>query len=121
MSEPILEKQRAPSHGPDYKAQLDEIAEREKGIQQDQTQAQEPSGASGVINEVSQYVPAAVGKVLGSQDKPESNKSPPPKDVPGPPDRPANDTQIEEFLKDQHRSRKIVGIEDPTDTDPTAE
>ncbi|KAK4148167.1 uncharacterized protein C8A04DRAFT_23963 [Dichotomopilus funicola] len=113
MSEPILEKQRAPSHGPDYKAQLDEIADREKGTREDQTQAQESSGASGVINK-------AVSKVLGSQEKPES-KSPLPKDVPGPPDRPANDTQVEEFLKDQHRSRKILGIEDPTDTDPTAE
>lgn len=50
MSEPILEKQRAPSRGPDYKAQLDEVADREQGTLEDQTQAQEPSGASGVIN-----------------------------------------------------------------------
>lgn len=59
---------------------------------------------------MSQYLPAAAGKVLGRQPE---EASPPPQaesKVPGPPDRPHHDTQIEEFVRDQHRSRKGDGM-----------
>lgn len=52
---------------------------------------------------VSQYVPA-VGKVLGTDQK-EEGASRDENKIPGPPERPHHDTQIEEFIKDQHRSK----------------
>lgn len=63
---------------------------------------------------MSQYVPAQVGKLLGThgggdktkknqQDDKQSSSSS--ANVPGPPDRPRHDTQIEEFVRDQHRSK----------------
>lgn len=56
--------------------------------------------------EVSHYVPA-VEKVLGQ----EHNDTPPQTEskIPGPPERPHHDTQIEEFVRDQHGSRKEDG------------
>lgn len=57
-------------------------------------------------HQVTQYVPA-VGKVLG-----QGNNNPVPENeskVPGPPERPHHDTQIEEFVRDQHRSRTEDG------------
>lgn len=56
---------------------------------------------------VSQYVPA-VGKVLGSNEK-EDESSKEDTKIPGPPERPHHDTQIEEFIKDQHRSKTDDG------------
>lgn len=52
---------------------------------------------------VSQYVPA-VGKVLGTDQK-DGEASRDENKIPGPPERPHHDTQIEEFIKDQHRSK----------------
>ena len=53
--------------------------------------------------------------MLGSQEnQPEAEPSPVGKNLPGPPERPKHDTQIEEFLKDQHHSKKVVGIDEPT-------
>jgi hypothetical protein len=64
---------------------------------------------------VSEYVPTAVGRMLGSQEnQQEAEPSPVGKNLPGPPERPKHDTQIEEFLKDQHHSKKVVGIDEPT-------
>lgn len=62
---------------------------------------------------VSQYVPT-VGRILGAQEPDQGREPSPEKNVTGPPNRPENDAQIEEFLRDQHRSKKIVGIEEPT-------
>lgn len=53
---------------------------------------------------MSQYVPA-VGKVLGTDAKTESTSSALGETIPGPPERPHHDTQIEEFVRDQHRSK----------------
>jgi len=52
---------------------------------------------------VAQYVPPSVGKALGIK----KDESPPKDSTPaeGPPDRPDHDPQIEEFVRDQHRSR----------------
>lgn len=51
--------------------------------------------------------------MLGSQNELEREQSPA-KKPPGPPDRPIHDTQIEEFIKDQHHSKEVVGVEEPT-------
>ncbi|KAK4155462.1 hypothetical protein C8A00DRAFT_31700 [Chaetomidium leptoderma] len=110
MSQPAIDKTPNRPGGPDYKAQLDEVAERAKSPPEQQD--------TGIIDKVSQYVPA-VGSMLGRQEKepePESEPSLASQNIPGPPDRPTQDTQIEEFLKDQHGSRGIAGTEEPTQT-----
>lgn len=56
---------------------------------------------------VTQYVPA-VGKVLGTDGKEDESLKEETK-IPGPPERPHHDTQIEEFIKDQHRSKTDDG------------
>lgn len=48
---------------------------------------------------------------LTPEPKPEQLSSS--RDAPGRPDRPLDDTQIEEFLKDQYGSKKIDGIDQP--------
>ncbi|KAK3296990.1 uncharacterized protein B0H64DRAFT_115206 [Chaetomium fimeti] len=106
MSEPVLEKRSKKPGRPDYKAKLDEAADQEKNPPQEQQQG-------GLVNKVSQYVPT-VGRMLGAQEQDPGREPSPAKNVPGPPNRPENDAQIEEFLRDQHSSKKIVGIEEPT-------
>jgi hypothetical protein len=55
--------------------------------------------------------------MLGGRDKePERQSAPTRENVSGPPERPEHDAQIEEFIKDQHRSKQVVGIEEPTQT-----
>lgn len=60
-----------------------------------------------VAEPVSQYVPA-VGKVLGTDQKVNDSSRDETK-VPGPPERPHHDVQIEEFIKDQHCSKTDDG------------
>ncbi|EAQ85976.1 predicted protein [Chaetomium globosum CBS 148.51] len=106
MSQPVLEERSKKPGRPDYKAKLDEAADREKSPSQQQQ-------STGVIEKVSQYVPT-VGRILGAREPDPGREPSPEKNVPGPPNRPENDAQIEEFLRDQHRSKKVVGIEEPT-------
>lgn len=59
---------------------------------------------------MSQYVPA-VGKMFGTEDKPKEKPVTEDKPAPHvPPVRPHHDTQIEEFVRDQHRSKNIDGV-----------
>lgn len=51
---------------------------------------------------VTEYIPAAA-KILGT-DKTEEKT--PAKDISGPPERPKHDGHIEEFVRDQHRSKR---------------
>ncbi|KAK4127540.1 hypothetical protein N657DRAFT_687792 [Parathielavia appendiculata] len=104
----VTTNKKSQSNGPDYKAMLDEAASRKESPPHEEEQS--PS----IIDKVSQYVPA-VGKVLGKQEKKlEGGPSSADTNKPGPPDRPIHDTQIEEFIKGQHQSKKVVGIEEPT-------
>lgn len=57
---------------------------------------------------VTAYVPA-VGHLLGKEDKKDEQPVEPAKPS-GPPHRPDHDTQIEEFVRDQHRSQNIDGV-----------
>lgn len=88
---------------PTYKEQLDEAAIK---VKNPRNGANEGGVVDQVVEKVSQYVPA-VGKVLGKDQKedPASQEL----KVPGPPERPHHDTQIEEFIKDQHSSKKDDG------------
>ncbi|KAL1881817.1 hypothetical protein Daus18300_000870 [Diaporthe australafricana] len=89
---------------PTYKEQLDEAAIKVKDPQND---ANKGGVIEQVVEKVSQYVPA-VGKVLGTDQKGDESSQNETK-VPGPPERPHHDTQIEEFIKDQHRSKTDDG------------
>jgi hypothetical protein len=51
-----------------------------------------------------------VGKMLGKEDKKEQQVEP--TKPAGPPHRPLHDTQIEEFVRDQHGSQNIDGVMD---------
>lgn len=51
---------------------------------------------------VTEYVPAA-SKILGSSKQPEEGTKS--EDIPGPPERPHHDHKIEDFVRDQHRSK----------------
>ena len=62
---------------------------------------------------VSQIIPA-VKKVLGRE---EHGASPAPEEpthagAGGPPNRPDHDTQIAEFIREQHKSKEITGLEE---------
>ncbi|KAI9898550.1 hypothetical protein N3K66_006910 [Trichothecium roseum] len=88
-----------------FKEQLDQIAvERRK--------AEQPSQQNPIVEKITEYVPAAA-KILGSSanDKPSSE---PEKQIPGPPERPHHDHKIEDFVRDQHRSRNEKGEVDLT-------
>ncbi|KAK4238713.1 hypothetical protein C8A03DRAFT_33243 [Achaetomium macrosporum] len=91
---------------PDYKAKLDEAASGAKNPPQE-------GESSGIIDKVSQYVPV-IGKMLGKER--EQEQSPAESRPSGPPVRTKHDTQIEEFIKDQHLSKKVVEPEEPRET-----
>lgn len=59
---------------------------------------------------MSQYVPA-VGNMLGKKEQ-SPDAVPEKKAIPGPPNRPEHDTQIEEFVRDQHKSTPIQNLEE---------
>ncbi|KAK4250689.1 hypothetical protein C7999DRAFT_28770 [Corynascus novoguineensis] len=103
MPEPILESRQNEPGAPDYKARLDGAADEAKKQQPREDQNQ------GIMNKVSQYVPT-VGKLLGNQQEDPKDEPSTAKDASGP----ANDTQIEEFLRDQHGSKRIIGMDEPT-------
>lgn len=54
---------------------------------------------------VTDYIPAAA-KVLGTEKKEAEEKSPQPRTARGPPERPHHDANIEDFVREQHRSKK---------------
>ncbi|KAL2268598.1 hypothetical protein VTJ83DRAFT_3444 [Remersonia thermophila] len=97
-----------PSAERKYKAELDRLASSSKSPPQHED--------ASIASKVAQYVPA-VGKLLGGTqtDPSERERSSSTEKPPGPPHRPIHDSQIEEFLRDQHRSERIVEAEEVTD------
>lgn len=97
-----------------YKRQLDRAAKDANA----EPEAKPGDARHPIVETVAQYVPAAVGKLLGAGSKggdDETKKlapAPGPDGMPGPPERPAHDTQIEEFVRDQHRSKTDALLED---------
>lgn len=116
ISQPGAEE-RDPS---DYKPQLDEIAEQKRKSPEEQ-QSQEREG-SGLVEKISEYVPESVGEKIGLRKSPQqqSAKAAPKEQEPKedlsavPPHRPHHDEQIQEFLRDQHRSKEILGDDEDT-------
>ncbi|KAL2256320.1 hypothetical protein VTK26DRAFT_1853 [Humicola hyalothermophila] len=103
MSQP---KGRKPAQRevPDYKAKLDEAASRAKS-----PPTEDQDSTTRFKDKVAQYAPAPISKMLGASQAEGPDPSPPPesREIPGPPDRPIHDTQIAEFIKDQHRSKDL--------------
>ncbi|KAK0752050.1 hypothetical protein B0T18DRAFT_426597 [Schizothecium vesticola] len=107
----------SPSEPIDYKAQLDDLATKPRQPPQS-TEGQEdnnkPEGTGAVIvDKVSQIIPA-VKKVLGrgGDEAQQQRDTAPDKPPSGPPDRPAHDPHIAEFLRDQHKSIEITSVEE---------
>ncbi|KAK0635213.1 hypothetical protein B0T17DRAFT_502779 [Bombardia bombarda] len=101
-----------PASPPDYKAKLDEVAMKAKNALGDNDKVQASQGDGGIIDKVSQYIPA-VGKMMGTEKEPkESPVSVPEPGNSGPPNRPEHDGQIQEFIREQHRSTGITGMEE---------
>ncbi|KAJ9161207.1 hypothetical protein NKR19_g2452 [Coniochaeta hoffmannii] len=89
-----------------YKEQLDKAAEKIKSPPAGTNE--EPKET--LLDKVTDYVPA-VGKLLGKEEKKKDELPDEPATKPsGPPHRPVHDTQIEEFVRDQHRSQNINGV-----------
>ncbi|KAJ4414163.1 hypothetical protein N0V85_003260 [Neurospora sp. IMI 360204] len=103
----------------DYKPQLDEIAEQKRKGPEEQQPTQQ-SGGSGIVDKISEYVPASLGEKIGLGKKQQPEQEVPEEKQPKedlsavPPHRPHHDEQIQEFLRDQHRSKEILGDDEDT-------
>jgi len=82
-----------------FKQQLDQAAAESR--EKDQGQQTNP-----IIEKITEYVPAAANLLGTSKQSEETEQKP---DVPGPPNRPDHDDNIEEFVRDQHRSKADDG------------
>ncbi|KAL7945531.1 hypothetical protein V8C42DRAFT_323420 [Trichoderma barbatum] len=93
-----------PAPPPTFKEQLDKEA-IESRIHQHESG--ETSTIQAVVNKISQVIPAAIPIVGGSNpDGKVEHKEPPG----GPPHRPENDAQIEEFVREQYRSNPLENL-----------
>ncbi|KAK1980017.1 hypothetical protein LZ30DRAFT_751007 [Colletotrichum cereale] len=61
-----------------------------------------------IIEKVTQYIPAAINILGNPQEEREDKVSRP--GIPGPPERPCDDAQVEEFIRQQHRSKGENGL-----------
>ncbi|KAF6841298.1 hypothetical protein CMUS01_03616 [Colletotrichum musicola] len=84
-----------------FKEQLDQAAH-------DAREPDEPPRQNPIIEKVTQYIPAAA-KLLGNPQEEKDEKISRP-GIPGPPDRPYDDAQVEEFIRQQHRSKGEDGM-----------
>ncbi|KAJ2904017.1 hypothetical protein MKZ38_008949 [Zalerion maritima] len=89
--------------GPKYKERLDEKAKSNKNPDDGK---KEPS----VIEKVAEKIPCAPSLLRGKKDDEKEKQQPKREELPGPPDRPHHDEQIEEFVRDQHRSKNKGGV-----------
>ncbi|KAI1861240.1 uncharacterized protein JN550_011062 [Neoarthrinium moseri] len=86
---------------PSFKEQLDHKAR----VARDPNYGKEEPQPT-LLEKVTEYVPQ-VGNILGTgAQKKEDEGRKVPESIPGPPHRPDHDLQVEEFLKEQHRSKK---------------
>ncbi|KAL6700932.1 hypothetical protein J3F84DRAFT_359661 [Trichoderma pleuroticola] len=90
---------------PTFKEQLD-LEAIDSRVHQHESEGN--STVKAVVDKISHAIPAVAPLIGGSNpdDKVEENKEVPP----GPPNRPEHDTQIEEFVREQHRSNGIDNL-----------
>ncbi|KAK2004569.1 hypothetical protein LX36DRAFT_649893 [Colletotrichum falcatum] len=84
-----------------FKQQLDQAAHDAR--KPDDEPKQNP-----IIEKLTQYIPAAANILGNAQEEREEKISRP--GIPGPPQRPYDDTQVEEFIRQQHRSKGEDGL-----------
>ncbi|KAG6282030.1 hypothetical protein E4U48_005435 [Claviceps purpurea] len=77
-----------------YKDQLDKAAIEER-------EREQSSKPNPIVEKITEFIPAAA-KVLGPKEKVQKEETP----VPGPPERPHHDPNIEAFVRDQHKSKE---------------
>ncbi|RCI07732.1 hypothetical protein L249_5764 [Ophiocordyceps polyrhachis-furcata BCC 54312] len=90
--------QDSPSSGGNdesFKEQLDRQATQERGA---------PQAPDTVTAKITEYIPAAA-KLFGNQQQEQEQAAAPAKALSGPPNRPTHDDKIEDFVRDQHRSK----------------
>ncbi|KAK3325867.1 hypothetical protein B0H66DRAFT_600004 [Apodospora peruviana] len=94
-----------------YKVMLDEAATKGRhphGTYEENTENQ----STGIVDKVAQYMPESISKkILGQHEKPgedQASKAPTAVDESVPPKRPEHDEHIEEFVRDQHRSKELA-------------
>ncbi|KAF4511201.1 hypothetical protein G6O67_003019 [Ophiocordyceps sinensis] len=85
-----------------FKDQLDHVALQKK---QDGQERQ----SSTLVEKITEYMPAA-SKILGGSKPEQQPQETAQSEVPGPPHRPDHDDKIEEFVRDQHRSGREMGV-----------
>lgn len=90
---------------PTFKEQLDQEAIDSRVHQHE---SEEHSTVKDIVDKISHAIPAVAPLIGGSNpdNKVEEHKEVPP----GPPNRPEHDTQIEEFVREQHRSNGIENL-----------
>ncbi|KAK1730261.1 hypothetical protein CaCOL14_004113 [Colletotrichum acutatum] len=84
-----------------FKQKLDQAAH-------DARKSEEEPKQNPIVEKVTQYIPAAA-KILGNPQEEKEDKISRP-GIPGPPERPYDDVQVEEFIRQQHRSKGEDGI-----------
>ncbi|KAI1422978.1 hypothetical protein F5Y12DRAFT_716756 [Xylaria sp. FL1777] len=84
-----------------FKDRLDEAA-KEAG---QPASVHDKSSSSSLMEKVAEYIPAASRTKNGQ----EQHEAPPSRELAGPPDRPEHDGHIAEFVRQQHRSKKLDG------------
>ncbi|KAM0347939.1 hypothetical protein ACHAPU_004438 [Fusarium lateritium] len=80
-----------------FKRQLDRAADSTRDMEN-----QKPPNP--IVEKITEYVPAAAKILPGRQSPPKEEDKPS-----GPPERPHHDDQIEDFVRDQHRSQGVDG------------
>ncbi|OTA99200.1 hypothetical protein M426DRAFT_325344 [Hypoxylon sp. CI-4A] len=81
-----------------FKDKLDQAAENAR-----QPDSKQETHQPNLAEKVVEYIPAAA-KIIGTGNQQQSEPAPS-QPVSGPPDRPHHDGHIEEFVRDQHRSK----------------
>ncbi|KAG9252337.1 uncharacterized protein F5Z01DRAFT_676216 [Emericellopsis atlantica] len=83
-----------------YKEQLDRVAEEKR-------KAQHPQQPNPIVEKSKSSLSFPAKYILGnSKQEPATTKS---EDIRGPPERPHHDHKIEDFVRDQHRSKTDSG------------
>ncbi|EQL01561.1 hypothetical protein OCS_02723 [Ophiocordyceps sinensis CO18] len=91
-----------------FKDQLDHVALQKKQDGQERQSSTLVEKIS-VSPSVTEYMPAA-SKILGGSKPEQQPQETAQSEVPGPPHRPDHDDKIEEFVRDQHRSGREMGV-----------
>ncbi|ORY71924.1 uncharacterized protein BCR38DRAFT_480400 [Pseudomassariella vexata] len=99
----ILSSTSEEQHTSSFKEQLDQKAKDDRHPPSTET---EPGTAQILKEKVNHYVPAAA-KILGTDaEQKEDERTTPPKETHSFPARPSHDANIEDFIRDQHKSKK---------------